>query len=250
MIELPWITLLSAALIVTLAYTVYGLTGFGAAIVGIPLLAHFLPLRFAVPMMLVFDLFAGLLLSLKQRKHLDKKELLRLLPYLSIGMAAGATLLALASERWLLLLLGSFVLSYAGWSLLSKVAPAPVAAVWAIPAGVVGGAFTALYGTGGPIYMIYLARRLPDKTVMRATIGVLIFGTALIRLVLFTGSGFYTQRGLLPLAFALLPCALIGYLAGAHLHQRMSSQRAVQAVWLLLIVGGASLLWRGLALPR
>ena len=250
MIELPWITLLSAALIVTLAYTVYGLTGFGAAIVGIPLLVHFLPLRFAVPMMLVFDLFAGLLLSLKQRKHLDKKELLRLLPYLSIGMAAGATLLALASERWLLLLLGSFVLSYAGWSLLSKVAPAPVAAVWAIPAGVVGGAFTALYGTGGPIYMIYLARRLPDKTVMRATIGVLIFGTALIRLVLFTGSGFYTQRGLLPLAFALLPCALIGYLAGAHLHQRMSSQRAVQAVWLLLIVGGASLLWRGLALPR
>ena len=250
MIELPWITLLSAALIVTLAYTVYGLTGFGAAIVGIPLLAHFLPLRFAVPMMLVFDLFAGLLLSLKQRKHLDKKELLRLLPYLSIGMAAGATLLALASERWLLLLLGSFVLSYAGWSLLSKVAPAPVAAVWAIPAGVVGGALTALYGTGGPIYMIYLARRLPDKTVMRATIGVLIFGTALIRLVLFTGSGFYTQRGLLPLAFALLPCALIGYLAGAHLHQRMSSQRAVQAVWLLLIVGGASLLWRGLALPR
>ena len=250
MIELPWITLLSAALIVTLAYTVYGLTGFGAAIVGIPLLAHFLPLRFAVPMMLVFDLFAGLLLGLKQRKHLDKKELLRLLPYLSIGMAAGATLLTLASERWLLLLLGSFVLSYAGWSLLSKVAPAPVAAVWAIPAGVVGGALTALYGTGGPIYMIYLARRLPDKTVMRATIGVLIFGTALIRLVLFTGSGFYTQRGLLPLAFALLPCALIGYLAGAHLHQRMSSQRAVHAVWLLLIVGGASLLWRGLALPR
>lgn len=250
MIELPWITLLSAALIVTLAYTVYGLTGFGAAIVGIPLLAHFLPLRFAVPMMLVFDLFAGLLLGLKQRKHLDKKELLRLLPYLLIGMAAGATLLALASERWLLLLLGSFVLSYAGWSLLSKRAPAPVAAVWAIPAGVVGGAFTALYGTGGAIYMIYLARRLPDKTVMRATIGVLIFGTALIRLVLFAGSGFYNQRGLLPLAFALLPCALIGYLAGTHLHQRVPSQRAVQAVWLLLIVGGASLLWRGLALPR
>lgn len=248
MIDLPWITLLSAALIVTLAYTVYGLTGFGAAIIAIPLLAHLFPLRFAVPMMLVFDLFAGLLLGLKNRKHLDQQELLRLLPFLLLGMAVGVTLLVQVNERWLLLLLGAFVLSYAGWSLLSKVAPTPVSPGWAIPAGVIGGAFTALYGTGGPIYMIYLARRLPDKTVLRATIGVLIFGTALIRLALFTGSGFYTQRDLLPLAFALLPCALIGYLVGNHLHARMPTQRALQAVWLLLIAGGASLLWRGLVM--
>ncbi len=249
MIDLPWITLLSAALIVTLAYTVYGLTGFGATIVALPLLAHFFPLRFAVPMMLVFDLFAGLLLGLKNRKHLDRQELLRLLPFLVLGMAAGVTLLAQASEKWLLLLLGAFVLAYASWSLLSKMAPAPVSPGWAIPAGVIGGAFTALYGTGGPIYMIYLARRLPDKTVMRATIGVLIFGTALIRLGLFTGSGFYAQRDLLPLAFALLPCALVGYLAGSHLHARTPTKRAVQAVWLLLIAGGAGLVWRSVTMP-
>ncbi|MEO6624217.1 MAG: sulfite exporter TauE/SafE family protein [Burkholderiaceae bacterium] len=248
MIDLSWITLLSAALIVTFAYTVYGLTGFGATIVAVPWLAHFFPLRFAVPMMLVFDLFAGLLLGLKNRKHLDRKELLRLLPFLLLGMAAGVTLLVQASERWLLMLLGAFVLGYAAWSLLRKVSPAPISAVWAIPAGVIGGAFTALYGTGGPVYMIYLARRLPDKTVLRATIGVLIFGTALIRLALFTGSGFYTQRGLLPLALALLPCALIGYLAGSKLHAHLPTPRVIQAVWLLLIAGGASLLWRGLTM--
>ena len=249
MIELPWPTLLSTGLIVTLAYAVYGLTGFGAAIIAIPLLAHFYPLRFAVPMMLVFDLFAGLLLALKHRTQWNRRELLRLLPFLLIGMAAGATLLTQASERWLLLLLGCFVIGYATWSLLSKVKPAPVSQGWAIPAGVIGGAFTAMYGTGGPIYTIYLARRLPDKNVLRATIGVLIFGTALIRLALFTGSGFYAQAGLLPLAFALLPCALIGYLIGSRLHTRMSTQRAVQAVWLLLIVGGASLLARALVMP-
>ena len=127
--------------------------------------------------------------------------------------------------------------------------PAPISSRWAVPAGLVGGAFTALYGTGGPIYTIYLARRLPDKAQLRATIGVLIFCTALIRLVLFTGSGFYTQAGLLPLAFALLPCALVGYLLGCHLHARMSSQRAVQAVWALLIFGGTGLLLRAVAMP-
>ena len=247
-INLPWLTLLSAALIVMVAYTVYGLTGFGAAIIAIPLLAHFFPLRFAVPMMLVFDLFAGLLLGLKNRKYLDRSELLRLLPFLLIGMVVGVTLLVWVSERWLLMVLGIFVLGYASWSLLRKAVTAPISSRWAIPAGMVGGAFTALYGTGGPVYMIYLARRLPDKTVMRATIGVLIFGTALIRLVLFTGSGFYRQDGLLPLAFALLPCAILGYLAGSHLHARMPAERVIQAVWVLLIAGSTSLLWRSLSM--
>lgn len=249
MIDLPWFTLLSAAVIVTVAYTVYGLTGFGAAIIAVPLLAHFFPLRFAVPMMLIFDLFAGFLLGLKNRSHLDRRELLRLLPFLLLGMVAGMTLLVQASERWLLIVLGSFVLAYASWSLLNKVSPAPVSTRWAVPAGMIGGAFTALYGTGGPVYMIYLTRRLPDKTVLRATIGVLIFGTALVRLVLFTGNGFYLQHGLLPLAFALLPCAFLGYLAGSHLHAHMSAQRAVQCVWLLLTAGSTSLLWRGLTMP-
>lgn len=245
-LQLPWPTLLSAALIVLLAYTVFGLTGFGAAIVGIPLLAHFFPLRFAVPMMLVFDLFAALLLGLKNRRYLDRGEVLRLLPFLLVGMAVGVSLLARAGERWLLLLLGAFVLGYGGWSLLRKTQPLPVSARWAIPAGLVGGAFTALYGTGGPIYTLYLARRLRDPAVLRATIGILIFGTALIRLALFTGSGFYAQPGLLALALALLPCAVAGYFIGSRLHARMPAQRAAQVLWLLLVAGGASLLWRGL----
>jgi uncharacterized membrane protein YfcA len=247
--DLPPGTLLAAALIVTLGYTVYGLTGFGASIVAIPLLAQFFPLRFAVPLMLVFDLFAGLLLGLKNRRHLSKTELLRLLPILSVGMLAGVTLLVHVNERWLLLLLGGFVVGYAVWSLTSQASASPISARWAIPAGLVGGAFTALYGTGGPMYTIYLARRLSDKTVLRATIGVLIFCTALIRVVLFTGSGFYRQPGLLPLGFALLPCALIGYLAGSQLHARLPTRRALQAVWLLLIVGGASLFVRALLMP-
>lgn len=250
MIELPWFTLLSSALIVTMAYTVYGLTGFGATIISIPLLAHFFPLRFAVPLVLVFDLFAGLLLGLKSRRHLDFKELCRLLPFLLVGMATGVTLLVNASERWLLTILGTFVLCYASWSLLSKAVPAPVSARWAVPAGLIGGAFTALYGTGGPIYMIYLARRLPNQTVIRATIGVLIFGTALIRLALFSGNGFYTQSGLLPLAFALMPCALLGYLAGSYLHLHLPTKQVVQAVWLLLIFASSSLLLRALTMSQ
>jgi uncharacterized protein len=247
--DLPSTTLLAAALVVTLGYVVYGLTGFGSSIVAVPLLALFFPLRFAVPMMLVFDLCTGLLLGLQHRRHVSRPEMLLLLPIVAVGMVAGVTLLVRVPERWLLMGLGAFVIAYAAWSLLSRAVPRPISARWALPAGLVGGAFTALYGTGGPVYTIYLARRLPDKAQLRATIGVLIFSTALIRLVLFTGSGFYAQAGLLPLAFALLPCSVIGYLLGARLHAWLSTQRAVQAVWALLIFGGTSLLLRAFTMP-
>lgn len=244
MFDLPWTTLLAAAAAVTLAYTVYGLTGFGAAIVAIPLLAQFLPLRFAVPMMLLFDLVAGLLLGLKHRRSVAKRELLRLVPFLLVGMAAGVYLLARAPERELLAVLGLFAVLYAGFNLLRRQRSTPVAPGWAVPAGFFGGAFTAMYGTGGPIYASYLARRVNDKDVLRASLSALIFGAGWLRLAMFAASGFYAQPGLLIGAALLMPAAVLGYLIGSRLHARLSGPQAFKAVWLLVAVAGLGLLWR------
>ncbi|MCE2915099.1 MAG: sulfite exporter TauE/SafE family protein [Rubrivivax sp.] len=243
----PWTTLLAAAVAVMLAYTVYGLTGFGAAIVAIPLLAQVLPLRFAVPMMLLFDLVAGLLLGLKNRRNVDRRELLRLVPFLLVGMVAGVVLLARAPERGLLAVLGLFAVLYSGWNLLRKATTAPIAPGWAVPAGLVGGAFTSMYGTGGPIYASYLARRVSDKDVLRASVAALIFGAGWLRLAMFTAGGFYAQSGLLVLAAVLLPAALTGYFIGSRLHARLSGPQAFKAVWLLVCAAGLGLLWRVVA---
>ena len=244
MLELPWTTLLAAAAAVAVAYTVYGLTGFGAAIVAIPLLAQFLPLRVAVPMLLLFDLVAGLLLGLKNHRSIDKPELLRLVPFLLLGMVAGVCLLARAPERWLLAVLGLFAMLYAAWNLLRRPATGPIAPGWAVPAGLLGGAFTAMYGTGGPIYASYLARRVSDKDVLRASVAALIFGAGWVRLVMFTASGFYAQRGLLELVAMLVPAALLGYFMGSRLHARLSGPQALKVVWLLVLAAGIGLLWR------
>lgn len=242
--DLPLVTIVAAALAVTLAYIVFGLTGFGAAIVGVPLLAHVMAIRFAVPMMLVFDLCAGLLLGLRNRRDVDRGELLRIAPFVAVGMILGVTALVRAPERWLLGILGAFVFGYACWSLLQRGAPRPIPARWVAPAGMAGGVFTALYGSGGPIYTVYLARRLGDATRLRATIAVLIFGTAWARLVLFSATGLLFQPSLLNLAVLLLPCAIAGYFIGSHLHRRLEPRHASRAIWILLLASGASLVWR------
>ena len=247
MIDLPWPTLLGLALTLVLAYTVYGLCGFGANIVAMPLLAHLLPLRFAVPMLVLLDLCAGLILVRKSGRQVDWPEIWRLTPWLLLGLVIGTTMLAQASERVLLTLLGAFVLGYGLWSLLKRAALSTISTRWAGPSGLIGGIFTALYGTGGPIYTLYLARRIPDQAVLRATIGALILGNSLVRVLMFAGTGWLTQPGLLLTSLALIPCALLGYLIGSRLYRHLSAQRAMQVVWLLLVAGGISLLWRALS---
>jgi uncharacterized membrane protein YfcA len=245
----PAWTLLALVLVIVLAYTVYGLTGFGSSITAIPLLAQLIPLRLAVPMMLVFDLAVGVLMGVANRRIIERREVRRLLPWMLAGMALGVTLLVKAPERALLLLLGAFVLAYSAWSLLLRIPPRPISQRWAAPFGAFGGIFTALYGTGGPVYTIYLARRISDTAVLRATNSGLILMAALCRLVLFTGLGLYGQPQLLPLATVLLPFALLGLFLGHRLHRRLPDRHVVRIIWVILIAGGIGLLWRGLAGP-
>ena len=66
--SLPLETFALAALIVTGAYVIFGLTGFGSTVVAVPLLALVLPLKFAVPLMMMLDLAATFLLGARIRK--------------------------------------------------------------------------------------------------------------------------------------------------------------------------------------
>lgn len=235
------------AVSVTLAYAVFGIGGFGAGVVGLPLIAHVMPLREAVPTTLLLDLGFSLLLGVRNRRLVDRAELLRLAPFILAGMAVGVLALARAPEAALVGVLGVFVTAYALYSLLARAAPGPAPTGWAAPAGLFGGVFTALYGTGGPIYTVYLARRIADTARLRATVGTLVFAAAFVRLVLFTGSGFYDGWRLPLLAATLVPGAGIGYAIGSRVHHRLPQTKVRRLIWMLLVASGVSLLVRAVA---
>jgi uncharacterized membrane protein YfcA len=115
-----------------------------------------------------------------------------------------------------------------------------------MPLGTVGGVFSALFGTGGPIYTIYLARRISDKSQLRATVSTLILVSAAARLAALLVAGVYAKRELLVLTALLLPCMLLGLYVGNRLHDRLPTQRVVQIIWSLLLVSSVSLIWRSL----
>lgn len=247
MTDLSVTELAAAGVAVTLGYTVFGFGGFGANLVALPMLAHVMSLRMAVPTLVVLDLLSATLLSARNLSSIDRAELGRLVPALLIGMGLGLVVLQYAAERWLLVLLGVFVGGFALWSLVGKADLRPASPRYAWPAGLAGGVFSTMFGTGGPVYTLYLARRIVDTRRLRATIGALVLGSAVVRLLLFSGSGFFAQPGLLKLAMLLLPCALAGYLIGSRLHVRLPQADVRRAIWVLLLASAASLLVRGMA---
>lgn len=232
---------------IVLAYTVFGFGGFGANLVALPLLAHVMSLRFAVPMLLLLDIVSAALIGAKNHRLVARDELLRLVPTLVVGMGLGLVVLQHAAERWLLLLLGVFVGGFALWSLFGRARPEPVSPRWAWPAGLVGGVFGSMFGTGGPVYTLYLARRIVDTGRLRATIGTLILGSALGRLLLYAGSGFLAQDGVLKMAALMLPFALLGFVIGSRMQARLPQAQVRRVIWLLLLASAASLLVRALS---
>lgn len=220
------------------------MTGFGSTVVALPLLAHLLPLKFAVAMLLLLDLTASLAVLSRVRHAVRKDELARIVPFLLAGVGFGVTLLVKLPERPLLVTLGVFLLAYAAYCLAGRRSASTLAAGWAAPIGLVGGGFSALFGTGGVLLVVYFAGRLADKAQLRATTAAGILVSTVTRALLFGVTGLLAQEGVLLSALALLPAVVMGLLVGQRLHARVDASQVLRAVYLLLLVSGLSLLVR------
>jgi uncharacterized membrane protein YfcA len=223
------------------AYFIRGITGFGSALISVPLLALSHPLQFAVPLVLALDFTASTILGGANIKKSDWAEIRILLPFGVIGACIGAFALLNLPANPVLLTLGLFTM-YAGFRNIYGIQPeGRISRAWAMPAGLVGGAAGALFGTGSPPYIIYLTRRLQDKSAVRATFSWLIAIDGGFRLGLFLIAGLLLDPKL-QMAYAMgIAPMLLGLYAGNKVHLDMTREAMLRVVGTLLIVSGAIL---------
>ncbi|WP_095147092.1 MULTISPECIES: sulfite exporter TauE/SafE family protein [unclassified Pseudomonas] len=231
---------------IVLAYIVFGIAGFGTALVAGPVLILFMPLSKIVPLLVLLDFVAALGNLLPSRRDVARPELLRLLPCMALGCTLGVIFLLNLKSDLLLLLMGLFISVYAVYSLWVKARPARLSAVWAMPMGTVGGMFGALFGSGGFLYAIYLNSRLP-KDEARATQSALISCSTVVRLSLFVIAGVYAELPLLMLALCLLPAMVLGLWMGRRLTMKLSREAFVRLVTWLVLASGIALIGRYLS---
>jgi len=227
--------------IVLSAYFIRGITGFGSGLISVPLLALSHPLQFAVPLVLALDFTASLSLGGLNRRQTDWSEIKLLLPAGLVGGAVGVLALLTLPTTPVLIALGVFTMFFGFRNVFGLQPTSKLSQAWAIPAGFAGGATGALFGVGSPPYIMYLTRRLLDKSVVRATFSWLIAIDGGFRLVWFLFAGLLLDRKLIiGYVLCLVPMA-IGLYSGNKVHLDMTSEGMLKAVGTLLVISGAML---------
>jgi uncharacterized membrane protein YfcA len=237
-------TYLAAFLILLLAYFLRGITGFGSGLIAIPLLAHILPLTFVVPMVLVLDFVASIVLS--SRKHMQVRwdEIRPLLPTSIVGIVIGSFMLISLPREPLLVSLGLFVIFFGLRYVFNIHGDKPISRWWSVPTGLSGGLIGALFGTGGPPYVVYFSHRLHDKTQLRGTLSGLFLLDGAFRVITFLSLGLLLQADMFTALLMGLPVAGIGLYLGNKVHLGITHRQQLAVIGGLLLVSGGSLLWK------
>ena len=227
---------------------IFGITGFGAALITVPFATHFVPLPFALALYVLMDLANAFRVGFENPKHAVKSEWTRMIPTIFIGTVTGVTLLVNLPRGAATLALGVFVLVFAIYSLVRHPdAQRVVSSGWAWVAGFAGGVTSTIFGAGGPPYAIYLSQRGLSKEQYRATLGLAALTSISIRTVAFIATGILLDPKVWLYAVFVVPAGLAGIWAAGHLFQRISRETLMRAVSFMLLASGASLIVRAMS---
>ena len=237
-------TYLAAFFILLSAYFLRGITGFGSGLIAIPLLAHFLPLTFVVPLMLVLDFVASIVLSRHMHLQVRWDEIRFLLPTTIVGILIGSFMLVNLPREPLLVGLGLFVIFFGLRYLFNVHSEKPISRWWSVPTGLSGGLIGAMFGTGGPPYVVYLSHRLHDKTQLRGTLSGLFMLDGALRVITFLFFGLLLQDDMFISFLMALPLMGLGLYLGNKVHLGITHRQQLAIIGGLLLLSGGSLLWK------
>lgn len=231
------------ALAVLLGYVILGITGFGSALVIVPLLAWRWPLAEVVPLVLLMDVPASMLHGGLNLRKVNFAELRHLFPGMVVGALAGLWLSGVLAPRWPMVALGLYVAAVGIHAFVRRPSPTQrvLAAPWAHAMGFAIGLVEMLFGTAGPLAVAWLSRRLKDVHELRASTPVVIVVSACAVLIGMAWAGRLSSGELWSRWASLMGVAVVGVLLGNRLVRSVSPQILHKVVCGLLVVSGLAL---------
>jgi len=241
---MDWTVVTVAVPSIVVAYIIFGIAGFGTALVSAPVLAQVMPVVKVVPLLALLDFIAAATSGLRMTKNVVVAELRWLVPMMVLGSLIGVSMLLFLPTQLMMAALGFFVIAYAVRGLWGDSASGELSRRWIPLFGIGGGMCSAMFGSGGFVYAMYLSRRLRNLESIKATQSILIALSTLTRVIMFAIAGVYGDLDLLLLAGILLPGMGLGLYVGHRIILRMTKTHFLRILHTLLIASGVALLWR------
>ncbi len=227
---------------VVLGYLVLGITGFGSALVIVPLLAWRWPLTEVVPLVLLIDVLASALMG-RLNWHQVRWDVLKvLLPGILVGAVAGLMIWRLHPGSWPLLVLGGYVVWVGQRAWRGVVVGGPASACMGHLHGLGVGLVQVMFGTAGPLVLAWMARARLSPSAMRASTPALMTVVALAVLVMMALEGRLSAPSLWFRLAWLLPAGVLAVVVGHRLSSRLPVVVLRRAIAGLLVCSGLLLM--------
>lgn len=225
------------SLIFVLAGFVQGMTGFGSALVAMPLLSLWIDIKSAVPLCTLNSLVITSYLALRMKQHLDRKKILPLCVAAIPGMIAGITLLKKVSSVTISMGLGGLLVAYSFYNLFFKIRQRKLHPLWSYLAGFSSGAIGAAFSAGGPPTIIYATLSDWGKDEIKATLTGFFLFNSYMNAAAHAVSGL-TTAPVLALFIYTAPCVFVGTVLGSHYYGRIETTVYLKVIFIFLIIMG------------
>lgn len=226
-------------LVVFCTYTVEGITGFAGTMLAMPISMTLLGVREAKLILNIVTLIVSSMIGYKTYKDINKKELLKIILLMLVGLAVGLYLFQILPVPGLAYLYGVFIIIIAVRGLFVKEQKSHSKAVLigiVLLAGVIHGMFL----SGGSLLVIYAVIALKDKSVIRATLTPVWLVLNSIMLVQDIYFQRITPHVLQLIGYCIIPI-ILAVIFGDYLHKKMNQVFFVKLTYGLLILSGLSL---------
>jgi len=221
--------------------------GFGDALIAMPLLALFLDIKVATPLIALIAFFIAISILIKNWKKVEFKSAWRLIITSLVGIPIGLWYLNDINENIIKLILGFIVLIFAIYSLLKpkihQLKGEKYSWIFGFIAGILGGA----YNTNGPPIVIYSSLKKWKPQNFRATLQGYFFTTGIMVIVGHGVAGNFTSQVLSFFAYCL-PVVIVALVVGAHLNKIIPIHRFYKFIYIILFILGLILVFNAIKL--
>ncbi len=235
---MPGILIIAIVLVAAFAQS---LTGFGFALIVMPLLTMLLGVRTAAPVVALVAITVYAVNIIRYRRAINVAEVLRLGVASAAGVPLGIWVLSNASEDVVMRVLGAILVAYGAYALARPEVRRKLPRGWAYPAGFLAGCLGGAYNTPGPPLIVYGSMRRWPRDEFRAVLQVLFFVNASL-VVASHALAQHLSKQVLVYYLLAVPALLSGILLGSIVDRRIDQGQFRRVVMVMIVLLGLALL--------
>lgn len=209
------------AFVVFFAAFAQGVVGFGFGLVAMAALPFLWPETFAIPFVGIYSLGVSLLILWQMRHQFTMRYAGPMVLGVVLGVPVGIYFLAKADSAHIKAVLGTILVLYTPWALLSKdkERTQTLHPAWGFVAGIFSGALSA-FNTGGPPLVLYTTLAGWAKDAIKVALQITFICGSIVQLSGLAYTGLLTAE-VLTLILYLAPSIVLGVVLGRMLYNRI-----------------------------